>query len=209
VWNTSKADLAGAFAELNRALRRAGVKPTRTAKEAAELHIQRREQRDTDLLGGSRTLAERFDAKLADKVRRVFWGCDYREPSGRWAGGETFCNVEVHRGAAVESKIEKAWSKNQKWSGNNVNHTIGVPRCWLSRVYRRGLDVVQGKLVLDAGEPLDAPDGVLLCKAKWVAQARGLALQMTAGYVAARGDHAALGATRRSAVGALCALEAD
>ena len=74
------------------------------------------------------------------------------------------------------------------WTAREDHHAITVPHGWLVRVHKRGLDLVDGLLTLDAA-PLDhAPAGVCLYAAVWAEQGRGFEVHTRRGVIALADD---------------------
>lgn len=105
-------------------------------------------------------------------------------------------------GYRVESHEE--WEKygQKHWKRTISSHTVTLPAGYLSRVFRRGLAMVDGIPTLDAA-PLDAPEGVELFAAKWAMQGRGCAVLAESGYIARAGRHAYHGETVAKALAGL------
>lgn len=199
-------ELSRAYAELHRALRRNGVKPSRTARECAELRVKRHLFQQIDREEAypfGFALQVRLDEMRLVALRDAFFACDYRVPSTRWSDGDVRLSLSVGR-VEIESKIVTAWSKNGKWRGKAVRHFIGIRHDWISSVRCRGLAVVESKLVLYLGPAHEAPDDVDLWEATWVVQGRGLSLRPEFGYLARRrGGDAVLRKGRRAALNAV------
>lgn len=108
-----------------------------------------------------------------------------RLASGRWAGGDN--RVTVQTGSAtVDSRVYTEWSKNGKWSGSSVTHTVTVPATWIERVQRRRLQVLDGMVTLDA-TVADRRSDCTVYAATWVRQSRGCSLAATTGWIATDG----------------------
>lgn len=132
------------------------------------------------------TLTERLDelrrSDVAVTAKRAF-----RHGA---AGGSSMEVVLTRDPALVGYKVEmgKNWNtyrgSYKGWSANEDHHTITVPYDWRVRVDRRGLDVLDGMMTLDASPMDGAPEGIELFAAKWAAQGRGFEVKTARGVIA-------------------------
>jgi len=89
--------------------------------------------------------------------------------------GETGC------GTSQQVQFSK-YSGRCRFKKREVSTTVTVPRDWLSRVYFRNLDNVDGLMTLWA-QPVDAA-GCEAFAATWVEQSRGSSVKTVQGYIA-------------------------
>ncbi len=100
----------------------------------------------TDPLSVSfRTRAEERVKKIAEDLLQK---CAYRRSQSRWAGGNHIACARVGE-PHICGGSEQVRSENGKWTGTNSYVSATVPISWFTRVYRRGLAVVDGWFVLD------------------------------------------------------------
>ena len=103
----------------------------------------------------------------------------YRLPSGTWAGGDVELNLIISPQPHAYSRSRKAWSRNGKWSGNNVYFDINIQASWRKYVYAvPGLAIAGGMLTTHARQV--EPN---LWQASWIRQARGFDLRAESGYI--------------------------
>jgi hypothetical protein len=152
---------------------------------------QRRQARSVDDAWGAEYLKYRLHYRLVANVCKVYDACGYRRAKGRWVGGEHDLKVAVIGVddapgigfPTVRSSTHKVW--NRKWGGINSAHTIYVWPTWLSVVYRAGLAVIQGKMVLHSNPVEDDPAA---CYVWYVTQGRGTSIQSEHGIAVRKGD---------------------
>jgi hypothetical protein len=136
-----------AWRESDRRALPAGLRPAFDVKERKRISRQR--QRSIDPLTiPLRVRMERYIISLAQEALEQ---CGYRRSQSSWAGGDHNITVRIQddRPAAMTGGSEPARSKNGKWSGTNSYVAVSIPLCWYSKVYRRGLAVVDDCFVLD------------------------------------------------------------
>jgi len=107
--------------------------------------------------------------------------------------------------SVVMGSNRDTYAKSSKWghaAAAEDHHYITLPRAYISRVVRRGLEVVDGLVTLDAAA-LDAPEGVELFAAKWARQGRGYQVETDSGYIARSGRNTYHAATVKAALDGL------
>lgn len=101
----------------------------------------------------------------------------YKTASSKWAGGDTFYIInftDEETEVSASGVTETVWSKNGKWSGNNLNVDI----CAHKSVIQLDMLTTAGVLNLFIERI-----GNKKYRAKWVEQARGYNLKVVEGYI--------------------------
>lgn len=92
----------------------------------------------------------------------------------------------------MELHFETVWpySGSKNWPAKQYTRVVKVPHRYLSRVFRKKLDVVGGLVTLDAAL-VDSPDpDVVLYAATWLTEGRGFKCHTTNGFIAfCRGEN--------------------
>ncbi len=105
----------------------------------------------------------RVETRITQMVYNALEQCDYRRSRSRWAGGNHIIKVSVAE-PNVESNLFghsiKVWSENSRYSGTDSFVYARIPQGWYSRVYKRGLAIIDGVFVLDV---LNANDDGTIC----------------------------------------------
>lgn len=96
------------------------------------------------------------------------------------------------------------YAKSYKHGPARVQDTaITAPADWRIRVQRRGLEVIDGMMTLDAAPLEGAPEGVELFAAKWIVQGRGTSVWTMRGYIARCDEHTYHGESAQKALAGL------
>jgi len=115
--------------------------------------VKRKNEQMLKIHGGIDRLKLPIDLRVARKVSRyaneALKKCSYRRSQSTWAGGNHHISVVVKPEIDISGSTNRVWSKNGKWSGNDSYINAAVALTWYSRVYRRGLAVIDGIFVLD------------------------------------------------------------
>lgn len=98
-----------------------------------------------------------------------------RKAESRWAGGEHYVRVHLSDTPGCRCEMEREWSKNGKWSGNNSFAYLAVTARAL--VLFPTLRTPDGGIVLDAQKV-----GHREYRMTWVDQGRGTAIKPCAGW---------------------------
>jgi hypothetical protein len=125
--------------------------------------------------------ANRKRARVAEYLCHAFEECGYRLPhENRWVDGSGMVKIHVELGdwPSIRTETEKVWHRKHAWSGNNLRVKVQIKKTYLQDVVAKGLQVVDGKLVLSATEI--EPDVYALTL---VEQSRGLSLRQTDAYL--------------------------
>ncbi len=122
------------------------------------------------------------DIKTAASVRAAFFA-NYRLATSSWVGGENEIQVVVADIPHAVSRSETVWHRKHAWKGTNLSVEIAVSRSWRRTVQARGLTVVDGLLTTHARR-LKSDGEVVVYKASWIRQGRGLAVRAESGYLA-------------------------
>jgi len=159
-----------------------------TATALKRMRAERREaKRVTDPLATRQpgwVLVEaenRKRARVAECLCHAFEECGYRMPAeNRWIedSGKVKIHVELGDWPSIRTEVAKVWHRKHAWSGNNLLVKVQLKRTYLQDVVAKGLQVVDGKMVLSATEI--EPDVYGLT---WVEQSRGLSLRQADGYL--------------------------
>lgn len=119
----------------------------------------------------------------------------YRCATSSWAGGETTNQITLSEETGAIADTRKVWSRNGKWSGQNLTRRVKVSPQWQAEVHDRGLAAVDGLLTTHASS-VESPDGIEVFRATWIRQGRGLEVKTQSGAIA---RHTASGTTYHSA----------
>lgn len=125
------------------------------AKKPIEIHQARTKTRTKNDIS-----ARSFRDQVAEKARKAALAsvaeCEYRKSASIWAGGEHYVSVTItDTHPTVSGRAEHVRSRNMKWSGTNSVFDVSVTPRWYYTIYRRGLAVIDGCLVLDIAEAVD------------------------------------------------------
>lgn len=118
----------------------------RAAFDEARARAEKRVPRVTDPL--TVPFLSRAEARVQKLAEAALERCAYRRSETRWAGGKHEVHVRIGT-PDISGYSDRVWSRNGKWPGTDSYITATVPLSWFTRVYRRGLAVVDGSFVLD------------------------------------------------------------
>lgn len=175
-------------------------KAIKAAKEIMAERLARREARkvaEAARIGVAGRIAADLNRNRQATISGVvgsLLNANYRNATSSWAGGETENLVTLNDCPFAAADTTKVWSRNGKWSGQNLRHRVQVSPRWLDQIQGRGLGVVDG-LVTTHAESMDAPDGFEAFRATWVRQGRGMEIRTESGCIA---RHVASGTTYHS-----------
>lgn len=113
--------------------------------------------------------------KAAERLEQNWSKTDLQVAESTWAGGYNYFSVSYTRRKkpACEANARRAWSKNGKWSGNNMHVHLELPN-------RQWTTLVVGNVLTIA--PIYAKSSREY-KAFWLTQSRGFAVKLHEGYV--------------------------
>lgn len=94
-------------------------------------------------------LAVRLATRVTAAAKKSLIACGYRRSQSGWAGGEHYAGSYISPHPTISGWSDRVWSDNGKWSGSNSHVSAGVPLGWYSRVYNRGLAIIDGCFILD------------------------------------------------------------
>lgn len=122
---------------------------------------------------------ERAAITLRDNWRKT----ELRTAQSSWAGGDNIFTVKYKKETsrpAIIAEAVRVWSKNGKWSGNDMRVALSVPsHYWTTKV-------IGGILTIAPRSRFDERE----YKAFWVEQGRGFTVKLIEGFVI-RGYHIA------------------
>ena len=81
------------------------------------------------------------------------------------------------------SSSEAVWHRKHPWKGTNLSVEFAVSRTWRRTVQARGLAIVDGLLTTHARR-VKSDGEVVVYKASWIRQSRGLAIRAESGHLA-------------------------
>ncbi|KNZ70325.1 hypothetical protein Tfer_0885 [Thermincola ferriacetica] len=123
----------------------AGLRPAFDAGREKAAARRRRNAKADPL---SVPFATRAAARVARLAGKALETCSYRRSRTSWAGGNHEVCVRIGD-PVISGSSSRVWSHNGKWPGTDSYVSAAVPLQWFSRVWRRGLAVVDGCFVLD------------------------------------------------------------
>ena len=94
-------------------------------------------------------IVHRARQRVITAAEKMLSECGYRRSQSSWAGGDHMISVGVSDDPGISGSSDRVWSDNGKWSGTDSSVSATVPLAWFSRIYRRGLAVINGCFVLD------------------------------------------------------------
>lgn len=98
-------------------------------------------------------LKNRWTRKICRVASKELRNCSYKRAKSAWAGGnhDVFCSVfsPPQREISITGYSKKVRSRNGKWPGVNSHVIAAVPIRWYTKIYKRGLAIVDGCFVLD------------------------------------------------------------
>ena len=122
------------------------------------------------------------DPKTAASVRVAFFA-NYRHATSSWVGGENEIQVVVADNPHAVSRSKTVWHRKHPWKGTNLSVEFAISRSWRRTVQARGLAIVDGLLTTHARR-VKSDGEVVVYKASWIRQVRGLAVRAESGYFA-------------------------
>ena len=147
-------------------------------------------------------LQERLDERRRELVSRYACYCFRHGASGGHTMRVRITDDpgEVNYSVRMDKNFGTYRGRFKGWAASEDHHLITVPRLWLSRVYKRGIAVVDGLLTLDAAPCDSGVDDVQLYKAVFAEQSRGYSVKVTRGYIARGGGYSYHASTIRGAL---------
>lgn len=118
----------------------------RPAFDEARARAEKRSRRAIDPL--TIPFVSRASARVTKLAKAALESCSYRRSKTRWAGGDHIVRVRIGQ-PGISGYGERVWSSNGKWPGTDSYIIATISLSWFTRVYRRGLAVVDGCFVLD------------------------------------------------------------
>ena len=113
----------------------------------------------------------RLNLRIKAAVHQLLNSCGYRKTQSTWAGGNHYVSVAIGD-PDISGESDIVWSSNGKWSGTNSTFSVQVPARWYTKVYKRGIGVVDGIFVLELIQVL-SPDKLVVLAGK---QGRGFSI---------------------------------
>jgi hypothetical protein len=167
----------------------AGSLPHRRVRELAaviaRMRTLRDERRARRTSGAPPERGSKGRERIVTALKAAFLACDYRAPSGKWAGGGVAIDAGLSPWTAASAETFRVWSDNGKWSGNDLRVHLRVSSSWYRLVRARGLAKLDGMLTLGLGDkPALVTADCTVYAAQWAEQSGRLGLRVRSGYIA-------------------------
>lgn len=122
--------------------------------------------------------------KIATLRNELSKNWNLRKAESAWAGGDNIFNVVVdEKEVSLTADSNRVWSKNGKWSGNDMYVSLHAPEKML-----KNLVIVQIHGVLSFFEKNKQKKNSKAFPCYWVEQSRGFSVKLIAGFCV-RGQH--------------------